>query len=439
VHLRLLSTFAVLVLWSGLAFGQASAIPQLNSRPGAAYTLYLNFGGFNYNGTWFGDTPGVTPAYDTNNNAAVFTTTELNNIRNIWSRSAEKYSVFNVNVTTVDPAVAAGQSATDALRQSYYDSRPGMMHMVIGGDGGWYGGSGIVGVSGGSVAETAQTGGLHTNWTFSSNYVSGGNPFLHGIAETIAHENGHALKLDHQSLWSGSNLVEEYDPGTASRAPIMGNSDGGARGLWRRGTSINGPTSIQNDVALLLTNAGIAGNGVAGFMDSGIGHTRQTATALPLTGNTIDSSTAKGIITPNSATDPNPLGEANYTTDFFTFTIGAGGANINITLRSGLSTITAGTADPGAILDATLRLLDSQGNVLSTANSGTLAETISQNNLAAGLYYLQISSAGADSQYFDLGSYFLTGTIIPVPEPRTVLLIGFLFSAAFVGIQRLKS
>jgi len=174
-------------------------------------------------------------------------------------------------------------------------------------------------------------------------------------------------------------------------------------------------------------------------MDSGIGHTRQTATALPLTGNTIDSSTAKGIIAPNSASDPNPLGEANYTTDFFTFTIGAGGANINITLRSGLSTITAGTADPGAILDATLRLLDSQGNVLSTANSETLAETISQNNLAAGLYYLQISSAGADSQYFDLGSYFLTGTIIPVPEPRTILLIGLLFSAAFVGIQRLKS
>ena len=31
----------------------AVGVPVLNSRPGAAYTVYLDFAGFNYPGTWF--------------------------------------------------------------------------------------------------------------------------------------------------------------------------------------------------------------------------------------------------------------------------------------------------------------------------------------------------------------------------------------------------
>ena len=413
---RLFAAASLVAFLASNSFGQASAIPQLSSRPGAAYTLYLNFGGFNYSGTWFGDSPGVTPAYTTDA-VANFSTAEIGNIRQLWSRSAEKYSMLNINVTTVDPAVAAGQAGSDLARKNYYDSQAKMMHMVIGGDGAWLGAAGVVGVSGLSVAQNAQSNGLHTNWTFSSNYVTGGSPFLPGIAETIAHENGHSLKLVHQSLWSGSTLVDEYDPGTAARAPIMGNSDDAARGLWRRGTSINGPTVIQNDMALLLTNTGIAGNGVAGFMDSGIGHTTTSATSLPMTGTTIDFSTAKGIIAPNASANPNPLGEANYTKDYFTFTITAATANVTINLRSGLSTITPGTADPGAMLDARLRILDSNSVVIFTSNSATFLETYVQNNLITGLYYIEISSSGADVLYFDTGSYFLTGSIVPVPEP----------------------
>jgi hypothetical protein len=431
----------VVLLWlltinTGLA--QNSSIPQLSSRPGAAFTVYLNFGGFNYDGAWFGDTPGVTPAYDTNDNSSVFTPTEITNMRNIWSRTAEKFSIFNVNITTLDPAVAAGQSSSDAQRLTYYDVTPRMMHTVIGGDGAWLNSPGAVGVSGFDVIDSAQTGGMHTNWTFASNYGTSNNQIsLRGVAETIAHENGHAFGLDHQSRWNGNTLSEEYHSGDANRAPIMGNSDYSARGLWRRGTSGAGPDQIQNDLARILINSGITGNGVAGYMDSGIGHTRQTATTLPMNGTTIDSSTAKGIITPNSASDPNPLGEANYTTDFFKFTVGAGGANINVTLRSGLSTITPGTADPGAMLDATLRLLDANGNVIATANLDTFEENITRNNLAEGIYFLQISSAGAHAEYFDVGSYFLTGSIVPVPEPGTILLASIAVLGVGFGMLRL--
>ncbi|HMP18107.1 MAG TPA: PEP-CTERM sorting domain-containing protein, partial [Gemmatales bacterium] len=64
-------------------------------------------------------------------------------------------------------------------------------------------------------------------------------------------------------------------------------------------------------------------------------------------------------------------------------------------------------------------------------------------NLAAGTYFLEVSSAGGKfgslgpnnnwdpSYYFDMGSYFLTG-VIPVPEPATIALFGI--SGLAVGI-----
>ncbi len=79
-----------------------AAAPALSSRPGAAYTVYLNYDGFSFTGQW-GDTgrsPGVTAAY----------TGSEAQLRETWARTAEKFVAFDVNVTTVDPAVAAGQA-----------------------------------------------------------------------------------------------------------------------------------------------------------------------------------------------------------------------------------------------------------------------------------------------------------------------------------------
>jgi hypothetical protein len=426
--------FARIVLLAVIAtvWGQSASaqIPQLSSRPGGAFTLYLDFGGFNFGGgTWGGVwsnlTPGTTPAYTTDASSN-FNATEIQNMREIWTRAAEKYAPFNINVTTVDPAVAAGQAGSDTQRRIYYDSQPGMMHTVIGGNGSWFGGGGI---SFTDVADATYVNnpGSHTNFVFSANFTVNGVPgtLLKGIGEATAHENGHALKLVHQSLWIGGVLQNNgYDPGNATRAPIMGDSYSSTRGLWRIGTSEVSPTTIQNDIGLLMTN-----NGIGGYVDSGKGHTRETATPMPLTSTTIDFNLAKGVITPVSTTNPNPLGEANYTTDFYSITVGPDGANVTVTLHSGRSTLTPGTADPGATLDATLRLLNAGGTVLQTSNSGTFTETITVNNLTEGTYFFQIASAGGfdagnNALYYDVGSYFLTGTIVPVPEPGLVLLAG---------------
>src|SRR5262249_16547107 len=143
-----LAALAVLIL-ELTASAQAQThptVPAFNSDLGAPYTVYLDFAGFTFNGNWGNrpqDTPGTTPPYDLDGNTTNFTSIELGAIKNIWSRVAEKYSPFNVNVTTVDPAVAAGQNGNDTLRQNFYDSQARMMHTVIGGSGSWSSGGGV--------------------------------------------------------------------------------------------------------------------------------------------------------------------------------------------------------------------------------------------------------------------------------------------------------
>lgn len=110
----------------------SNSVPQLSSRPGAAYTMYINPAGFIYTGEWFGSFPGTNLGYNNRAPSETFNATEQTAIRVIWAAYANKYASFNVNVTTIDPAIAAGQASTDLQRQNYYDSQAGMMHTVIG-------------------------------------------------------------------------------------------------------------------------------------------------------------------------------------------------------------------------------------------------------------------------------------------------------------------
>jgi len=339
---------------------------------------------------------------------------------------AEKYAPFKVNVTTVDPAVAAGQSGTDLQRQNYYDSQPRMMHTVIGGTGAWSGGGGVsyIGVTSG-----AQSGsnGYHTNWVFSAHAPAN----LQFVAEASAHENGHGLNLYHQSDYSDSTLVNEYSTGTGggvgSKAPIMGNSYSAARGLWREGTAhiFSGGPTMQNDAAKIVTNSFI----MQPFVDDAVGHTLATATPLPLNGANVKFELAEGVIVPVGS-NPSSSGASNYVSDYWSFSTLAGAVTFSV--KAGRDSITPGSPDPGAMLDASLEILDSSGMPVATAATSTLSETLSL-SLTAGDYYLHIMSAAdpSDSGYFDMGSYFLTGTLVPVPEPFTLALaLGGAFCAA---------
>ncbi|WP_428937835.1 PKD domain-containing protein [Fontivita pretiosa] len=342
-------------LLSGLPL---DSMPTLSSLPGASARLFLDFDGAAA-GTWQGYTVPATPAFDLDGDATTFTAAELNAIEEIWSRVAEKYSPFNLDVTTVDPG------NRDDFRTAA---------VVIGGNGAWYGGGvgGIAMVRGFSSA-------TRSNTAYVFQKLLGTNKM---VAEAAAHEAGHLFGLNHQSLWNGTTLAQEYYSGTAGRAPVMGNSYGSTRGLWWYGTTSVSSTAMQDDLAILAgsTNA---------FGYRGDDHADAPGSATTLAGA---APLVSGIIA--STTD----------TDWLTFTSG-----------QGIVQLTADVTQYGAMLDLRLELRDSAGTLIAAADTSSLGETLSL-SIAAGSYYVVVASHG---EYGDVGQYTLTASI-PAATPAPV-------------------
>ena len=177
-----------------------TAVPILHSDPKASAKLYLDFDGDPVTPDWLGVTVPVTPAYDIDGDPTTFSSTELKNIQEIWARVAEKYSPFNIDVTTVDPG------NLDNLKTT---------RIVIGGDGGWLGAdAGGVAPIGGFSNDSPNTGYVFSGLDGESTKV---------IGEQAAHEAGHTFGLLHHSIFNADGTVAtEYDPGDALTAPIMG-------------------------------------------------------------------------------------------------------------------------------------------------------------------------------------------------------------------------
>src|SRR4051812_8379731 len=83
-----------------------TSLPALHSNPSAKATLYLDFNG-HYQATWGAWSNITTPVYDFDGDLTTFSDAELASIVESWTRAAEDYAPFNVDVTTVEPAVLA--------------------------------------------------------------------------------------------------------------------------------------------------------------------------------------------------------------------------------------------------------------------------------------------------------------------------------------------
>ena len=91
-----------------------AALPVLHSNPGAAKSIYLDFNG--HVEPVFGSyTNAATTVYDIDGDPTTFSDIELANIRTIWETVVEDFAPFNVDITTVEPAVLApGRPIADA-------------------------------------------------------------------------------------------------------------------------------------------------------------------------------------------------------------------------------------------------------------------------------------------------------------------------------------
>ncbi len=334
-----------------------TAVPALSSRPGATAKIYLDFNGHT-EAAWGEFRNVVTPAYDVDGDRSSFSATELANIQQIWARVAEDYSPFNIDVTTIDPGNFANKVA---------------VRVAIGGNhSDWFKqGAGGVAYIGGFYNSAS-----NVAYVF-EDALGNGNP--RSVAEAASHEAGHTFGLQHQSLWSGSRLVSAYNEGNASWAPIMGVGYYSARTTWHSGATSNGPTSYQDDLAILAnTNNGF------GYRADDWGNTAATASALV-------------------GTSVNVAGVIERAGDLDMFSFNTGGGAVNLTLN---------VAQVGANLDAELRLQRADGSVIVAADpTNSLGASIST-TLAAGTYYVVArGSSTVANTYGNLGQYTITGTL----------------------------
>ena len=441
----------MLALVAGVAIAPAQvhpAAPALNSNPGATYTLYLNFGGFDYrsvvnnngagyaNGTWgyTQKSPGIVPSYDTDGDLTSFSTAEVDQIKKTWAQYANAYRGFNINVTTVDPAAAV---VGDAAKHAFYDQAQHVQQTIIGGSYTWFGSAGGVSYVGTTQSANTFTGG-HTNWVFPAN---GTGTDSRNMAVAGIHEDGHALGLNHQHDETNGNEYTRGDyTGSNYRAAgtygaIMGDSYYVQRDAWRIGSAAKGNA---NDVAALQAN-----RDMGPLQDDGIGHALLTATALAISPTglvDVHSSKTEGFIMPLASTG---YSADAYTEDFFSFAT-AGGL-VTLVAHDGTTFLEDGVADPGATMRSALTVYDFGGNVVGTGleDSTTMLHTFSR-SLGAGQYYARISSYGAyvsshepNARYFNMGGYFLTGSgfaqAVPEPASLVALVAG---SVAFLRRRR---
>ena len=339
----------------------------LHSRPDADHTIYLDFDGHTTSGTswnnYYGIDPIVTPAYTFEGDSSSFTANELARIQRIWSRVAEDFAPFDVNVTTEEPGV-------EALRNAGGGDTQWGIRVVIGEDT-WRG-------SGGGVAYVGSF-----DWSSDTPAFTFNNSEL-GVSETSSHEAGHALGLSHD----GTSSVEYYsghgsDP--YDWGPLMGSTFTREVTQWSIGEYADADNT-EDDLAIISSQNGF------GYRADDYG----------------DSFGAAHDINPGGATSFSTVGviEQNTDMDVFSFITGAGTVSIDI---DGVSY--------GPNLDIKAELFDSSQNLIATSNSSSTVHASLNMTLAAGTYYISVTGVGNGnpltdgySDYASIGQYSMTGS-----------------------------
>jgi hypothetical protein len=339
---------------------QDMGLPLLDSKPGAAQTIHLDFTGHNVTVDWDRDgivdqismSPFTTDVQATPRNINSFSADEKARIHEIWARVAEDFAPFNINVST-----------------HYYGSfgdRQALKVVIGDYEGGWY-------------PEHRTVYGIATRNSFTRPelpnlaFVFNTNP--HRASQTASHEAGHAFGLAHMSP-TGS---------TAEWSPIMGAGlTLTPRITWHKGRMQDTPSKTQDDMAVLAR-----AENVFGYRLDDHGNTAALATTLAAAppSNTIfdpPSFVAAGVL--HQTTD----------VDFFKFTNDGGAVQV----RLDLAQYEPNLVPKIEIWSSTTRLV--------TIRQSQAKPIVHNLNLGSGTFYVKVMSRG---NYGEVGQYQVRATL----------------------------
>lgn len=211
--------------------GTIGKVPMLASRPNAKVQLYVDFDGETIQDpAWNGGK--VIKAQPAPYREA--------QIRDIWSLVAERFSPFDVNVTT---------------RKADYDAAKvnARMRVIVTPTNDWRRNVGGIAFMGSMArAGTGVTSPTIPAFVFTNMFGR-----TKSVAESIAHEAGHVFGLAHDGTRGSA-----YYTGHGNWAPIMGTAYNSTISQWSKG-EYNNANNTQDDVAIIAAAAGFAGGTVS--------------------------------------------------------------------------------------------------------------------------------------------------------------------------------
>jgi hypothetical protein len=221
-----------------------------HSKPGAAKSLVLRFKGMELQGTAWNKNADYHKAmpFDPSGDGPDFSADELSRVYAIWQRVSEDFAIFDVDVTTEEPATFTDTTGMVLITRStdeagiciYYCSPGGIAWLAKYGQSGYadYWGPGLC---------------------FYDNLSNGTASYT---AECISHEFGHNLGLSHDGVANEDGTTASYyfsgwGEGPTSWAAIMGASYYKNVTQWSIGEYPDA-NNQQDDLAIISARLGYA-------------------------------------------------------------------------------------------------------------------------------------------------------------------------------------